>query len=131
MQINFPPSIFPINSVKAMRACCWLLTQGPAATGMEPFAEAVFQAYWTHDQDIAQDSVLAAIATAQGLDADALLAAISSPEGKAQLKANTDAVIARGGFGSPTFFVGGDDMYFGNDRLPLVRAAVLRRQAAA
>ena len=46
------------------------------------------------------------------------------------LKANTDAVIARGGFGSPTFFVGGDDMYFGNDRMPLVRAAVLRRRMA-
>ncbi len=131
VQINFPPSIFPINSVKAMRACCWLLTQGPAATGMAPFAEAVFAAYWTHDQDIAQDSVLASIATAQGLDADALLAAIATPQIKAQLKANTDAVIARGGFGSPTFFVGGHDMYFGNDRLPLVRAAVLRRQAAA
>ena len=131
VDIHFPPSIFPINSVKAMRACCWLLTQGPAATGMEPFAEAVFQAYWTDDQDIAQDSVLAALATGQGLDAQAMLAAISTPEVKAQLKANTDAVIARGGFGSPTFFVDGDDMYFGNDRLPLVRAAVLRRQAAA
>jgi hypothetical protein len=32
--------------------------------------------------------------------------------------------------GSPTIFVGGDDMYFGNDRLDLVRDAVLRRQAA-
>ena len=38
-------------------------------------------------------------------------------------------MIARGGFGSPTMFVGGD-MYFGNDRLELVRDAVLRRQAA-
>ena len=28
--------------------------------------------------------------------------------------------------GSPTIFVGADDMYFGNDRLPLVRAALLR-----
>jgi 2-hydroxychromene-2-carboxylate isomerase len=46
---------------------------------------------------------------------------------KAQLKANTDEVIARGGFGSPTIFVG-DDMYFGNDRLPLVREAVKRKQ---
>ena len=50
---------------------------------------------------------------------------------RAQLKANTDEVIARGGFGSPTFFVGGSDMYFGNDRLPLVRAAVLRQRAQA
>jgi 2-hydroxychromene-2-carboxylate isomerase len=39
----------------------------------------------------------------------------------------TQALIDRGGFGVPTFFVG-DDMYFGNDRLPLVRDAVLRRR---
>jgi 2-hydroxychromene-2-carboxylate isomerase len=33
-------------------------------------------------------------------------------------------VIARGGFGSPTMFVNKTDMYFGNDRLPLVEAAL-------
>jgi 2-hydroxychromene-2-carboxylate isomerase len=131
VDIRFPPSIFPVNSVKAMRACCWLLTPGRSATAMEAFAEAVFQAYWTHDQDISQDSVLASIASGQGIDAAALLAAIATPAVKAQLKANTDEVIQRGGFGSPTIFVGGDDMYFGNDRLPLVRAAVLRRRATA
>ena len=42
------------------------------------------------------------------------------------MKANTDEVIRRGGFGSPTLFVNGEDMYFGNDRLPLVRDALLR-----
>lgn len=131
VDIRFPPSIFPINSVKAMRACCWLLQQDDGAPRMEGFAEAVFQAYWTHDRDISQDGVLADIATAQGIDAAALLAAIATPEVKALLKANTDEVIARGGFGSPTFFVGGDDMYFGNDRMPLLRAAVLRQRARA
>ena len=130
VDIRFPPSIFPVNSVKAMRACCWLLAEDGGPQRMEDFAEAVFQAYWTHDQDISQDSVLGAIATAQGIAAAALLAAIATPAVKALLKANTDAVIARGGFGSPTFFVGGDDMYFGNDRMPLVRAAVLRRRMA-
>jgi 2-hydroxychromene-2-carboxylate isomerase len=131
VDIRFPPSIFPINSVKPMRACCWLLQSDGGAPRMEAFAEAVFQAYWTHDRDISQDSVLADIATAQGLDAAALLAAIATPEVKALLKANTDEVIARGGFGSPTFFVGGNDMYFGNDRMPLLRAAVLRHRARA
>jgi 2-hydroxychromene-2-carboxylate isomerase len=24
LTIKFPPSVFPVNSVKAMRACCWL-----------------------------------------------------------------------------------------------------------
>ena len=45
-------------------------------------------------------------------------------EVKDRLRANTEEVIARGGFGSPTMFVDGDDMYFGNDRLPLVEAAL-------
>lgn len=131
LDIRFPPSIFPVNSVKAMRALCWLQTQPALAGRFEAFADAVFRAYWTDDQDIAQDNVLAAICRQVGVDADALLAAIATPEVKALLKANTDEVIARGGFGSPTIFVGGDDLYFGNDRLPLVREAVLRRRAAA
>jgi 2-hydroxychromene-2-carboxylate isomerase len=37
-------------------------------------------------------------------------------------------VVARGGFGSPTIFVDKTDMYFGNDRMPLIREAVLRLQ---
>ena len=126
LDIRFPPSIFPVNSVKAMRACCWLKPQG----SLEPFADAVFRAYWTDDRDIAQDAVLADIASAVGVDAVALLAAIATPDIKARLKANTDEAIARGAFGSPTIFVAGDDMYFGNDRLPLVREAVLRRRRA-
>ena len=128
VKIVFPPSVFPVNSVKAMRACCWLIDQGPVQTVMEPFAEAVFKAYWSDDRDIAQAAVLADVAAALGLDAAPLLAAIDTPEVKARLKANTDEAIARGAFGSPTIFVGGDDMYFGNDRLLLVREAVLRRR---
>ena len=130
VKILFPPSVFPVNSVKAMRACCWLLGQGSSQELMEAFAEAVFKAYWSDDRDIAQDAVLAEICAGLAIDATAVLAAIATPEVKAQLKANTDEAIARGAFGSPTLFVGGDDMYFGNDRLPLVREAVLRRLKA-
>jgi 2-hydroxychromene-2-carboxylate isomerase len=61
-----------------------------------------------------------------GVPAAALFAGIARQEIKDQLKANTDELIRRGGFGSPTMFVGGDDLYFGNDRLPLVREALLR-----
>jgi len=45
---------------------------------------------------------------------------------KDKLRANTEELMRRGGFGSPTMFVGGTDMFFGNDRLALVRAAVER-----
>ncbi len=127
LTIHFPPAVFPVNSVKAMRGCLLLEPEGK----LVPFAGEVFEAYWTRGEDISQDAVLAALCERVGVEPGRFLAGIATPEIKAALKANTDEVIARGGFGSPTLFVGGDDMYFGNDRLGLVREAVLRRQAQA
>ena len=127
LKIKMPPSVFPVNSVKAMRMCLVLEPQGR----LIPFATAVFETYWGDDADISQDGVLRGICARQGLDADALLAAQAAPAVRDQLRANTDEVMRRGGFGSPTIFVGGADMYFGNDRLPLVRAALERARAPA
>jgi 2-hydroxychromene-2-carboxylate isomerase len=121
IEINWP-SIFPINSVKAMRGCFVAAEQGL----LVPFATRVFQAYWGEDHDIADDAVLEAVARDAGLDPARLLAGIARPEIKERLKADTQELIDRGGFGSPTMFVNGADMYFGNDRLPLVRAAFAR-----
>jgi 2-hydroxychromene-2-carboxylate isomerase len=126
LTIRFPPAVFPVNSVKAMRGCLLLEPEGR----LVPFAEAVFEAYWTRDLDISQDSVLAELCERVGVEPARFLEGIAQPGIKAALKANTDEAIARGGFGSPTIFVGGDDMYFGNDRLVLVREAVRRRLAA-
>jgi len=116
------PKPFPVNSVKAMRGCFVAEEQGK----LPAFARAVFQAYWGDERDISQDAELAAVAERVGLPRDELFAKIASPEYKEKLRANTDELIARGGFGSPTLFVDGDDMYFGNDRLELVRGALRR-----
>ncbi|MFO1394965.1 MAG: 2-hydroxychromene-2-carboxylate isomerase [Steroidobacteraceae bacterium] len=124
IRIVFPPTVFPVNSVRAMRGCLWLEPEGR----LVPFAEAVFHAYWSEDRDISQDAVLAELCSQVGVEPERFFAGIAEPAIKEQLRANTDEVIARGGFGSPTIFVGGDDMYFGNDRLGLVRDAVLRLQ---
>ena len=122
LKIKMPPSVFPVNSVKAMRGCIWLDPRGK----LVPFATAVFEAYWGRDEDISQDAVLSAICRQCGIDEAAFFAGIGDAAVKAQLKANTDELIARGGFGSPTIYVDGHDMYFGNDRLPLVREALRR-----
>jgi 2-hydroxychromene-2-carboxylate isomerase len=122
LKIKMPPTVFPVNSVKAMRACLVLAPEGRLIS----FARAVFQAYWSEDEDISQDGVLAAICQRVGVDGQDVLARAASVEVKAALKANTDELIARGGFGSPTMFVNGGDMYFGNDRLGLLRAALVR-----
>jgi 2-hydroxychromene-2-carboxylate isomerase len=119
------PTVFPVNSVKAMRGCIWL------GKDMLPFARAVFEAYWGADKDISRDEVLTAICNSLGIDPQKFLAGIGDQAIKDQLKANTDEVMRRGGFGSPTIFVDKTDMYFGNDRLPLIREALQRRRASA
>jgi 2-hydroxychromene-2-carboxylate isomerase len=125
LRMHYRPTVFPVNSVKAMRGCILLEPQGK----LVPFARATFDAYWGDDQDISQVPVLKEICRKADVDADRLLAGIEQQPIKDKLRATTQELMDRGGFGSPTMFVGGDDMYFGNDRMPLIRDAVLRRRA--
>ncbi len=120
LTITWLPRVFPVNSVKAMRGCLVAQRDGQ----LVPFARAAFEAYWRDDRDISQEDVLADVCRTAGVDADTVLAAIAAQDVKDQLRANTDELIERGGFGTPTIYVGGNDMYFGNDRLPLVRRAL-------
>ena len=125
LAIKMRPTVFPVNSVKAMRGCIFL------GQHMMPFARAVFEAYWGDDKDISKDEVLAEICQRADVDPKQFFAGISDQAIKDQLKANTDEVMARGGFGSPTIFVDKTDMYFGNDRMPLIREALQQRKASA
>ena len=121
LRIGQPP-VFPVNSVKAMRGAFFALERG----ALPRYARAVFEAYWGDLLDISRDDVLAKIVERVGLPTAEYFAAITQTSYKDRLRSNTDELISRGGFGSPTMFVDGADMYFGNDRLELVRAALLR-----
>jgi 2-hydroxychromene-2-carboxylate isomerase len=113
-----------VNSVKAMRGCLLLEPEGKLAE----FATGVFEAYWGNDLDISNDEVLTNICALVGVEPDRFFAGIAANAIKERLRSNTEELVARGGFGSPTMFVTSVDMYFGNDRLPLVRDALLRRR---
>ena len=126
LAIKMPPTVFPVNSVKAMRGCIWL-----GNDKMVPFARAVFETYWGDDKDISQDAVLTEICTRTGIDPAKFFAGIGDQAIKDQLKANTEEAVARGAFGSPTIYLDKTDMYFGNDRLPLIREALARLKARA
>ena len=128
--IVFPPKVFPVNSVKAMRGCIWLAQNTDVEHHLLAFIEATFAAYFTRQQDISQDDVLAAICRDLGINGAAFAQGIARPDIKEALKANTEEAISRGAFGVPSFFVG-DDMYFGNDRLDLLRLAVLAAKATS
>lgn len=116
------PSVFPVRATAVMRAALAAQEKGQVV----PFARAAFEAYWGELKDISQVDVLKDVCRAAGLDPAEILARADAQDIKDRLRANTDELIARGGFGSPTMFVNGSDMYFGNDRLPLVEAALSR-----
>jgi 2-hydroxychromene-2-carboxylate isomerase len=127
LAIKMRPTVFPVNSVKAMRGCILLAPEGK----LVEFARTVFEIYWGEDQDISQDAVLTEVCQRVGVDPAKFFAGIGQQTIKDQLKVNTDEVMARGGFGSPTIFLDKADMYFGNDRMPLIREALQRRKASA
>lgn len=83
---------------------------------------------WEDGQKMDDPEVVARVLTSAGLDAPAILAATQDPDVKAELIANTEAAVARGVFGIPTFFVGGE-MFFGKDRLDQVEAEAQREGA--
>jgi 2-hydroxychromene-2-carboxylate isomerase len=109
---------FPINTLQIMRGAC-------AAEDLGCFAgyvDAVFRHMWADPKKMDEPGVIAAALAASGLPA-ALMERAQATEAKARLFANTEASVARGVFGSPSFFVG-DALYFGKDRLPDVEAAI-------
>lgn len=122
--MNFPSRYHPLKSILAMRACCCLEDDQPS---LLEFSRAAFDAYFGDAKNLDDPDVLATIAEDCGLNGSELLAKIQQQPIKDRLRANTEEAIARGAFGSPTIFIDEKSMYFGNDQLPLVRQALLRK----
>ena len=117
------PDFHPSNSVKAMRGCFVAADQGC----LSEYSARVFEAYFGSNLDISDPEVLEPIV--RDLQLQDFFTKIALQEYKDRLRANTDELIARGGFGSPTIFVE-DRMFFGNDRLPLVEYFLLQEDRA-
>jgi 2-hydroxychromene-2-carboxylate isomerase len=107
----------PVRTVDALRA---MLAAGEP---FGPLMHRLYRAYWVEHLDLADGAVLARLLAAAGHDAPAVLARAASPGVKAELRDRTDAAIARGIFGAPTFVVG-DALFFGQDRLDLAELAL-------
>ena len=120
VSIRFP-EIFPVNSVRVMRGCLFANQESK----MVEFANNVFQAYWSESKDISQEDVVLSIAEKSNIDTEEFKKFIASQEAKNLLIKNTDELIGRGGFGSPTFFYK-EKMFFGNDRLHLLEELIAK-----
>ena len=114
--INWP-KIFPVNSVKAMRGAFFAIDK----ENVEEYAESVFKSYWTEGKDISSDDTLLKIIQTFNWDEQEFLLYINDPGTKEKLVSNTQELMERGGFGSPTFFIDETNMFFGNDRIQLIK----------
>jgi 2-hydroxychromene-2-carboxylate isomerase len=108
------PSKFPIAATGACRAFYFLSDRDPALA--RQLALELYKAYFSDDRDITSPDVIVDIATSLGVDKDGLTSALNDPALKDRLRAEVDAAIARGVFGSPYIIVD-DEPFWGADRL--------------
>jgi len=111
------PASFPEALIAPARALYWIADRDEAKAAA--FGAAAYRAYWSEGRKLADPQVVAEIAAGQGFAKDMVLAALNDPKVKDRLKAETDAAIAAGIFGSPFIIVDGE-RFWGSDRLDQV-----------
>ena len=121
IKMDFPNKYHPARSVHAMRFCTVLEDE---QGHLFEFSRRAFAAYFVEARNLDDPEVLVQIANDAGLNGEEIREQSVSVEIKQRLRDNTDEVISRGAFGSPTIFVDRTKMYFGNDQLPLVEFAL-------
>ena len=112
---------FPINTLALMRAVVGVQTH--LADRFPAFLTALFTAIWVDGLNPGDPAIASKILLDAGFDPAQVFAWAGEADVKAALRASTDEAVARGVFGAPTIFVGGE-MYFGQDRLDFVREAL-------
>ena len=115
---------FPVNTLLTMRGAVAAQMDGV----FDRYVDAVFKAMWAEPKKMDDPEVAAAALQQAGLDGGRLMARTQEPEVKERLLKNTEASVARGTFGSPTFFIG-EEIFFGKDRLRDVEDEIARAKA--
>ena len=119
-RFTFNP-FFPVNTLLIMRGAVAAQLEGV----FDRYVDEVFRHMWAEPKKMDDPEVVHAALEQSGLNAAALLARTQEPAVKDRLLKNTEASVARGAFGSPTFFVG-SEIFFGKDRLRDVEAEIIR-----
>jgi 2-hydroxychromene-2-carboxylate isomerase len=119
------PDPFPFRTLKTMRAAMFLRERGE----LEAFTDAAFAIYWQEGgapkglEEADEDAPISSVAGRVGADPEEVLEGAAIPGAKQALKDATSEAVERGVFGAPAFFVG-EEMFWGNDRLHFVEAAL-------
>jgi 2-hydroxychromene-2-carboxylate isomerase len=114
---------FPVNTLMLMR--------GVVAAQLEGLFESYFRAayhhMWEEPKKMDDVEVFRAAFKSSGIDIDRLIARAQQDDVKKRLIELTNDAVARGAFGSPTFFVG-EEMFFGKDQLRDVEEEIMEQK---
>ena len=111
---------FPVNSLLVMRT----ITGARGGKDFMAVIDALMDGMWVEGLKLDEPDVVRARLEKAGLNGASLVARAGEDVVKAALVADTEAAVARGAFGIPTFYVGGD-MFWGKERIGQVEAALL------
>ena len=114
---------FPVNTLAIMRGAVAAQRLGVFAR----YVDEIYRHMWAEPKKMDDPGVLRAALAESTIEVEPLLALTQTAEVKDELRTNTERSVARGAFGSPTFFVG-DEIFFGKDRLRDVEEAILARR---
>jgi 2-hydroxychromene-2-carboxylate isomerase len=103
---------FPVNTLAIMRGAVFAQT----TDYFERYVDIVYGAMWEQALKMDDDAVIDQVLSAAALPTAEIRVGITEPSVKQRLIDNTERSVARGTFGSPTFFVG-DEIFFGKDKL--------------
>jgi 2-hydroxychromene-2-carboxylate isomerase len=115
-----PNPFFPVNTLMLMRGAVAAKFEGL----FEPYFRAAYNHMWIEPKKMDDPEVLRAAFKSSGIDIDRLIARAQQDDVKQKLIKDTNDAVARGVFGSPTFFVG-SEMFFGKDQLKDVEEAIV------
>jgi len=125
LSYHLQPAHWPFPAATADRMVIAATQAGSDPAG---FMRAVFAAIWEQNDDVTPDDALVRLADGAGLDGAALLEAAGSSVVETAYAANTDALVALGGFGSPVYVLNGE-LFWGQDRIDLLEDAIASGRA--
>jgi 2-hydroxychromene-2-carboxylate isomerase len=115
---------FPVNTLMLMRGAVAARFEGM----FEPYFRAAYHHMWEEPKKMDDVEVFRAAFKSSGVDIDRLIARAQQEDVKKRLIDLTTDAVARGAFGSPTFFVG-SEMFFGKDQLRDVEDEIVEQTA--
>jgi 2-hydroxychromene-2-carboxylate isomerase len=115
-------SFFPVNTLMLMRGAVAAQFEGV----FEPYFRAAYHHMWEEPKKMDDPEVFRSAFASSGIDIDRLVARAQQDDVKKKLIDLTNDAVARGAFGSPTFFVG-KEMFFGKDQLRDVEESIVEQ----